>query len=81
MAFHLLFLLLLSGLVMPSLAAPISHQPPHLSDEAIIGLVSVIVAVVVAIITLAASPKLRRNLKSESGYMLRLCYHEIFSMV
>jgi hypothetical protein len=66
---------------MPALAAPISHQPPHLSDEAIIGLVSVIVAIVVAIITPATSPKLRRNLKRESEHKLWMYYHEVFSIV
>jgi fumarate reductase subunit D len=59
-------LLLLFGLVIPIHALPIKHLSTHLTNEAIIGLVGVIVAVVVFGITFVASPKLRANLRRES---------------
>jgi hypothetical protein len=59
-------------------AAPMQHRQPTnrqattLSNEVIIGLVSLFVAVFSISITLVASPKMRKNIKSEQLSFMRL---------
>jgi hypothetical protein len=51
---------------------PTNRAPARLSNEAIVGLVSLFVAVLGISITLMASPKMRRNIRSKHLSVTRL---------
>jgi ABC-type multidrug transport system permease subunit len=61
----LLLVLLGPGITARVFVAPTNPPTTHVSSEAIIGLVGVIVSGTMILITFAQSPSLRRTLKSE----------------